>query len=283
MDGDIAGLRASLRAAELALPLLVSGKSLRFTLLPAGEDPDSLIIKHGLAYVENLLMQAKDIYEILWQAAAREYSGRSPSARSGLEKKAMEYAALIQDPVLRGHARSFFKEKLWERPKKSGVTPQAPSSAALRSPESSDVDRQALKLLLQHPALLHDPNAEAVLMSIDSRLNEESQLQACLLEFIHTDSADTPLFDFLRQQGVGEYAARLLALPAHGMDDVQKARKWLQNLHDGLYVRTLEEEYRRLEHECQGEGMDSAYPRLLALQQEIQQHHTRRMLAFLEE
>src|SRR5260370_25158747 len=42
-DGDNAGRRAAARAAERALPLLRAGKSLRFLVLPAGEDPATLI------------------------------------------------------------------------------------------------------------------------------------------------------------------------------------------------------------------------------------------------
>src|SRR5437762_11529624 len=46
-DGDSAGLKAAARAAERVLPLLKPGYSLKFALLPLGEDPDSLIQKGG--------------------------------------------------------------------------------------------------------------------------------------------------------------------------------------------------------------------------------------------
>src|SRR6185437_11044376 len=39
-DGDSAGLRAAYRAVELAMPRLKPGKSLKFALLPEGQDPD---------------------------------------------------------------------------------------------------------------------------------------------------------------------------------------------------------------------------------------------------
>src|SRR5204862_196217 len=39
LDGDTAGQRAMLRALHRALPLLQPGRSLRFAVLPAGEDP----------------------------------------------------------------------------------------------------------------------------------------------------------------------------------------------------------------------------------------------------
>ncbi len=46
-DGDQAGMRAALRAADMALPLLKPGKSLRFALLPDGKDPDDLVKSGG--------------------------------------------------------------------------------------------------------------------------------------------------------------------------------------------------------------------------------------------
>ena len=42
-DGDNAGRKAAFRAIETALPLIGAGKSLRFALLPEGQDPDDLI------------------------------------------------------------------------------------------------------------------------------------------------------------------------------------------------------------------------------------------------
>ena len=54
-DGDAAGERAAARAAERALPLLKPGQSLRFALLPEGEDPDTLILARGLGGHAGLL------------------------------------------------------------------------------------------------------------------------------------------------------------------------------------------------------------------------------------
>jgi DNA primase len=47
LDGDKAGLNAALRLIDLALPLLEAGSSLRFAILPAGQDPDDLIRAQG--------------------------------------------------------------------------------------------------------------------------------------------------------------------------------------------------------------------------------------------
>ena len=55
LDGDEAGQRAAMRAAERALPLLQPGKSLRFVFLPAGEDPDTLVRSQGLSAFSALI------------------------------------------------------------------------------------------------------------------------------------------------------------------------------------------------------------------------------------
>src|SRR5579863_9103059 len=67
-DGDAAGQRAALRALRRALPLLQSGRSLRFAVLPPGEDPDSLIRGTGPAAFAAILVAARPLSEMLWQA-----------------------------------------------------------------------------------------------------------------------------------------------------------------------------------------------------------------------
>ncbi len=53
-DGDKAGRRAAYRALDLALPALQPGKSLRFALLPEGQDPDDLARSGGPAAVSEI-------------------------------------------------------------------------------------------------------------------------------------------------------------------------------------------------------------------------------------
>ena len=58
-DGDSAGQRAAARALTRALPILKPGLSLRFAILPAAEDPDSLILHHGAEAMRALLDRAR--------------------------------------------------------------------------------------------------------------------------------------------------------------------------------------------------------------------------------
>ncbi len=55
-DGDKAGQKAAWRAADLALPHLKPGKSLRFALLPEGQDPDDLARSGGRAAIEEVIV-----------------------------------------------------------------------------------------------------------------------------------------------------------------------------------------------------------------------------------
>ncbi|MGB5902879.1 MAG: DNA primase, partial [Xanthobacteraceae bacterium] len=58
-DGDRAGQKAAWRAADLALPHLEPGKSLRFATLPEGQDPDDLARSGGRGAVEEVIGAAR--------------------------------------------------------------------------------------------------------------------------------------------------------------------------------------------------------------------------------
>ena len=51
LDGDKAGLRAAYRLIDLSLPLLRTGKALRFSIMPEGKDPDDLIRNEGASSI----------------------------------------------------------------------------------------------------------------------------------------------------------------------------------------------------------------------------------------
>ena len=69
-DGDSAGLRAAGRALERALPMLKPGLSLRFATLPAGEDPDTLILRQGPEAMAEVLRRARPMADVLWELEA---------------------------------------------------------------------------------------------------------------------------------------------------------------------------------------------------------------------
>lgn len=114
LDGDTAGLRAAMRVIDLALPLLQAGKSLRFAIMPDGQDPDDLIKSKGPEAVQAVLDQAIPMVKLLWQ---RETEGKvfdSPERKATLDKALREKIKLIRDPSIRKHYGEDIKDLRWE-------------------------------------------------------------------------------------------------------------------------------------------------------------------------
>jgi DNA primase len=111
-DGDGAGRRAAFRAIEMALPLIGAGKSLRFALLPEGQDPDDLVRLGGPAAMEERLKRALPFADMLF---IRETDGGlfdTPEQRAGLERRLGEAVGKIADEPLRRHYQADVKRRL---------------------------------------------------------------------------------------------------------------------------------------------------------------------------
>ncbi|MGH6889938.1 MAG: DNA primase [Rhizomicrobium sp.] len=110
-DGDAAGQRAARRAADLALPLLKSGHSLRFAFLPPDEDPDSLIRARGAGAMRAVLEKAMPLVEMIWNLEAGDDALETP------ERKAAFVARLNArlQTVPAGDLRRFYLDAFAER------------------------------------------------------------------------------------------------------------------------------------------------------------------------
>lgn len=114
LDGDTAGLRAAMRLIDLALPALEAGKSLRFALMPEGQDPDDLLKSQGAGALQKLLDDAIPMVRLLWQ---RETEGRvfdSPERKASLDKSLRDKIMLIKDPSIRQHYGQEIKDLRWD-------------------------------------------------------------------------------------------------------------------------------------------------------------------------
>ena len=112
LDGDEAGLRAAVSAADRALPLLKPGYSLRFALLPAGEDPDSLVRQGGAAALKPLLDDALPLADVLWRNAVNRRTLDTPERRAALERELSESVGRIGDATVRGYYRDYVNQRL---------------------------------------------------------------------------------------------------------------------------------------------------------------------------
>ncbi len=111
-DGDSAGLRAAGRAAELALPFLQPGKSLRFALLPEGQDPDDLIRAAGSQAMAEVIAAARPLVDLIWSRETETGVFDTPERRAALEARLREIARAIADESVRRHYSQALTERL---------------------------------------------------------------------------------------------------------------------------------------------------------------------------
>ena len=111
-DGDKAGVRAAHRAAELALPLLQPGRSLRFALLPAGQDPDDLVRSGGRDAVAAVIAAARPLVDLIWGHETESGVFDTPERRAALEARLREIARVIGDESVRRHYAQAFAERI---------------------------------------------------------------------------------------------------------------------------------------------------------------------------
>lgn len=110
-DGDQAGLRAAYRSIERALPLLKPGYSLRFALLPEGQDPDDLIRADGPPAMRTVLDNALPLIDMLWRREREKEPLSTPEQKAGFKSRL--YAAL--DEIEHADVKSLYKTELLAR------------------------------------------------------------------------------------------------------------------------------------------------------------------------
>ncbi|WP_206453443.1 DNA primase [Aurantimonas marina] len=111
-DGDAAGLKAAHRAAELALPALKPGRSLRFALLPEGKDPDDLVREGGPDAVRDLLGAARPLADLLWMRETASGLFDTPERRADLEHRLKALLRQVGDESVRRHYLQDADERL---------------------------------------------------------------------------------------------------------------------------------------------------------------------------
>ncbi|HCP01623.1 MAG TPA: DNA primase, partial [Rhodospirillaceae bacterium] len=111
-DGDNAGERAALRAAERALPMLQPGKTLRFMALPLGEDPDTFIKVRGAEDFRSLLERSHQLVDVIWKAEIAIANHDTPERKADLERRINGRMTQIEDPGVKYHYQQTLRQRL---------------------------------------------------------------------------------------------------------------------------------------------------------------------------
>ncbi|ODN43705.1 DNA primase [Piscirickettsia litoralis] len=96
-DGDNAGLKAAWRALEHSLSFVRDGRTLRFLLLPEGEDPDSLVRQSGTSGFNTALTKALPLSIFMIQELKKGLDLHTLEGRAELVDKARPLLAKLPE------------------------------------------------------------------------------------------------------------------------------------------------------------------------------------------
>jgi DNA primase len=166
-DGDSAGQKAAIRAALRALPHLGPERTLRFVELPAGQDPDDVVISGGKAAMEALLDRAEPLVDRLWRHELAAQPLTTPEARAGVRQRLIDHSKTIADQSLARlyrdewlgrfdqevgrpapTSRKFAPQRRGSFVKGRFVPPEPPASATARAIASGGIDKATARALV---------------------------------------------------------------------------------------------------------------------------------------
>jgi DNA primase len=305
-DGDQAGLKAAWRAADLALPVVQAGKTVRFALLPEGKDPDDLVRAGGAEAFRTVVAEARPLVDLLW---GRETAGRNfetPERRADLEKTLRDLTTRIKDESLRYHYAQEMRERVqhffgssrrnprgdkagvarnsharWARGASNPITESLGRSALLKRGADTMPLREAALIvaIVNHPPLV-DEFFEYVEF-LDLTNSDLRKLHAVLL-------------DTLADQATGDRETVVQAIQRAGMGDiweraiglVRRTRQWpaladaapddardafSQALHLHVSARTLHKELVAAEAAMNTEPSDENFRHFLEVQAQMRE------------
>ncbi|MEX2407786.1 MAG: toprim domain-containing protein, partial [Rhodovibrionaceae bacterium] len=238
LDGDQAGQKAAFRAMERALPLLQPGRSLRFALLPQGEDPDSLLQSQGPGALRGVLSAAKPLSELLWMRETQGKSLDTPERRAGLRQSLERAVREIQDPSVQeayrldvrrrfdeAYGRAFAQRNRWQggrgRPfggRQAGgqggaqvLGLPAPGSRMPPGLLPRRNEQAVLAAAINHPAVLQDHLEDLVRAQLSSA--DLEALRGALVDLLaeQPDLDSDAIKGHLRQQGYSGLLDSLLS------------------------------------------------------------------------
>lgn len=303
-DGDAAGQRAAARAADRALPILRPGKSLRFALVPGGQDPDDLIRDAGPQAMRDVLEAARPLLDVLWSQALEGRGLETPERRAALEADLDALVQRITDRAVQSHYRSAVRDRLWQLFRGQRGGGRAPAGAFVPakgkggkggkgtwqptlpppplpqpSERTAEVLRQRVLLatLISHPGLVDAVGERLGLLEYpDARLDK---LRGGVLMVLGRQPAldSEGLVDQLRSSGFGEELDSLLnsdvfahARFARPDADLETARRGWENAYDMNRRKDLKADGSRIVERIAADPTEEACEVLRAFKQDQQ-------------
>lgn len=308
-DGDKAGRRAAYRAIDVAMPLLQAGKSLRFALLPEGQDPDDLYRDAGPGAIEAVLQSARPLADLLWVRETEAAPMDTPERKAAFEQRLRETLNAVKDDTVRRHYRADMDARLaalfnTSQPTygrvpfrdrnnarfsgRGGPLTRPGQKAPLRAsmalaghamfaakPAVSPREALILTLLARHPVLLEQQIDDIADLHFNGR--EAEKLRRGLVDAIASGAEPDAVPTLLARIGLGSQIARLETLVRPGdrwalapdADEMRVADSLRQALALHRRAITLHSQLQAAERELARDGHEAALERIREIKIEL--------------
>jgi DNA primase len=284
-DGDDAGLRASFRAAERALPLLSSQKTLKFVNLPRGEDPDSFLKSYGKEALEKIFSSPSSFVETLWQSllSSESFSQNiTPEEKAAFKNRALELIEKIEDSQVKYFYQLDFNERLrnlWYKsfkPRKSEKVASYQVSSVRKDGllrKNSLSQKILLATLINHPTLLHEVAEQFA--AIEFTEKEWNDLKHYLLETFNGKGENLKLA--LQMAGFGSILESILEkslylhapFVAEGTDQALVLERWNELWHRSIYQELMKKDLKNSSEDMKASFDQKAWQKFKALKSSL--------------
>ena len=100
-DGDNAGKQAAWKALLTIAPHMYKDINVKFVFLPLGEDPDSIVLKHGKSHFATYFKQADSFADFMFKYLAKKYDCNDLSAKAMFIKECQSIINVIPQSIYR--------------------------------------------------------------------------------------------------------------------------------------------------------------------------------------
>jgi DNA primase len=271
-DSDEAGARAAERAYGFMSQHAVE---VRVLVLPEGLDPADFVKARGATVFQELAERAVPLVEYMIRRSLRTHELRSPEGQARAVEETLPIVAGLDDPVLRSRYAGVLAELVGVRSSdvllKLEPSPPARREEITRSREvrapTREVEKEALKLLLQFPDLAGDR-----LDSLDDdHFTKESHRKVLALLRKSTGQAPAEVIGRLQDERMARFLAELAVEPVKGEVGREYTERVFSRLEEFFLSRridTMKKRLQRINPLTESTSFDSLYEELIALEGE---------------
>lgn len=207
LDGDNAGIRASRKIIDLALPIINPNLNICFLILPNQLDPDDFINKFGTERLQLEIDNALNLSQFCWQQAIEEFANHTnsekntiflPEIRAKIEEFLNLKLSLINNQITKKHFKDFFNNKLFylnrhQFQKKSTTSPNIDFiiSGNINNYKNNSLNiiKNIAALIIKFPQLIYFQNDDFKFYDLVIATDEANEIKDYIVDFIDSNNS----------------------------------------------------------------------------------------------